>query len=124
MRSMTIKLPEAVARRLKEEARETGRSVAAIIRDRLEVMPPEAGSVYALSGDLARRQPIGNEHPAEVSPNVISICDTGPLVAYLNRGGPHHRWAVPADRERACADAATTASRLIHSFNCSSDPRY
>ena len=25
---------------------------------------------------------------------MITICDTGPLVAYLNRNDPYHSWAV------------------------------
>ena len=30
---------------------------------------------------------------------MITICDTGPLVAYLNRNAPYHSWAVALMRQ-------------------------
>lgn len=53
MKGMTIKLPEAQLRRLKEHARESNRSVAAVVRDLIEGSEDARGSVYALSSDLA-----------------------------------------------------------------------
>lgn len=54
MKGVTIKLPEATLRRLREEARATGCSVAALVRARLAAGPQDAdGSVYGISADLA-----------------------------------------------------------------------
>ena len=53
MKSLTIKLPESVARKLQEQAQESGRSVAALIRERLETREDVGGTVYALSADIA-----------------------------------------------------------------------
>jgi hypothetical protein len=54
MKGITIKLPEATLRRLKQEAQETGRSVAALVREHLNT-PLDAGdaSVYGRTSDLA-----------------------------------------------------------------------
>jgi predicted DNA-binding protein len=56
MKGITIKLPEATLQRLRAEARATGRTVAALVRERIEARP-EAGpvSVYELTSDLAGR---------------------------------------------------------------------
>jgi len=53
MKGITIKLPEAVAQQLKEQARQRGCSIAALIRERIEALPPSASSVYQISADLA-----------------------------------------------------------------------
>ncbi|HEY7388801.1 MAG TPA: CopG family transcriptional regulator [Bryobacteraceae bacterium] len=53
MKGITIKLPEAVAQQLREQARESGRSIAALVRERIEAEPADAGSVHGISADLA-----------------------------------------------------------------------
>jgi predicted DNA-binding protein len=54
MKGITIKLPEATLQRLRAEARATGRTVAALVRERVEARA-DAGpvSVYELTSDLA-----------------------------------------------------------------------
>ena len=54
MKGITIKLSEKTLRQLREEARSTGRSVAALIRERVETPPDnDTASFYALTADLA-----------------------------------------------------------------------
>jgi predicted DNA-binding protein len=52
MKTITLKLPEQTLQRLKDEAKATGRSVAALIRERIETSP-DGQSVHALAADLA-----------------------------------------------------------------------
>ena len=54
MKGITIKLPETTLRRLRQEARTTGRSVAAVVRERVEAPWDRDGrSVFAVTSDLA-----------------------------------------------------------------------
>ena len=54
MRGLTIKLSEMTLRRLRQEARATGRSVAALVRERVEASSENSGrSVFAVTSDLA-----------------------------------------------------------------------
>jgi predicted transcriptional regulator len=56
MKGITIKLPEATLRQLQREARATGRSVAALVRERVETpLDREGRSVFAVTSDLAGR---------------------------------------------------------------------
>lgn len=52
MKTISVKLPEDALEQLKNEAEATGRTIAAIIRDRVEMFP-DRQSVHALAGDLA-----------------------------------------------------------------------
>ncbi len=54
MKGITIKLPEEVLLRLKQEARATGRTVAALVREHLETpLDLTDASVYTRTQDLA-----------------------------------------------------------------------
>lgn len=54
MKGITIKLPEETLARLQKESRETGLSIAALVRRRLEEVPSgRSRSAHALSADLA-----------------------------------------------------------------------
>lgn len=53
MKGITVKLPESTLRRLREEARATGRSVAALVRERVEApLDAAPGSVHDRAADL------------------------------------------------------------------------
>jgi hypothetical protein len=65
MKGITIKLPEALAQQLRDQARQSRRSVAALTRERIEAPGRDGDSVYAVSADLAgslagRRLPATN----------------------------------------------------------------
>jgi len=54
MKGITIKLPDTTLHRLRQEARTTGRSVAALIRERLEAgLHGGSRSIYEITADLA-----------------------------------------------------------------------
>jgi len=54
MKGITIKLSDTTLRELRNQARETGRTVAALVRERVEALPDHASeSVFALTSDLA-----------------------------------------------------------------------
>jgi hypothetical protein len=54
MRGITVKLPDTTLHRLRQEARASGRSVAALIRERLETVPHRGSRfVYDIAADLA-----------------------------------------------------------------------
>jgi hypothetical protein len=54
MKGITIKLPERTLQQLKREAASTGRTVGALVRERVEAPDDQAArSVYDLTADLA-----------------------------------------------------------------------
>jgi len=54
LKGITVKLPETTLRWLRQEARATGRSVAALVRERVEPPRDRGGhSVFAMTPDLA-----------------------------------------------------------------------
>jgi predicted nucleic acid-binding protein len=60
---------------------------------------------------------------------VITVCDTGPLVAYLNRNDPHHRWAVALMQQvrppmRTCEPVLTEAAYFLREDGLSVDPLF
>lgn len=67
MKGITIKLPEDTLQALAAEARASGRSIAAVVRSRLDAPPRAAdGSVYGQASDLAgvlagSRKPASND---------------------------------------------------------------
>ena len=54
MRGITVKLSDTTLRQLKQQSRETGRTVAALIRERVEAGSDRSGeSVFALISEFA-----------------------------------------------------------------------
>ena len=54
MKGITVKLREPILRQLRDQARATGRSVASLVRERVEAAPDQVpDSFFALTSDLA-----------------------------------------------------------------------
>ena len=60
---------------------------------------------------------------------MITICDTGPLVAYLNRNDPHHPWAVALMKQArppllTCEPVLTEAAYFLREDDVELDPLF
>ena len=60
---------------------------------------------------------------------MIHICDTGPIVAYLNRNDPHHAWAVALMQQLApplltCEPVLTEAIYFLREDGLAVDPLF
>jgi len=60
---------------------------------------------------------------------LITICDTGPLVAYLNRNDPYHAWAVDLMKEvrppmLTCEAVLTEAVYFLREDELDLDPLF
>jgi uncharacterized protein len=60
---------------------------------------------------------------------MIAICDTGPLVAYLNRHNPYHKWAVEVMKQvrppmLTCEPVLTEAVYFLRDDGLEVDPLF
>ena len=60
---------------------------------------------------------------------MITICDTGPLVAYLNRNDPYHAWAVALMKQvrppmLTCEPVLTEAAYFLREDGVEVDPLF
>jgi predicted nucleic acid-binding protein len=60
---------------------------------------------------------------------VITICDTGPLVAYLNRSDPYHAWALAVMKQvqpplLTCEAVLTEAAYFLREDRVDVDPLF
>ena len=60
---------------------------------------------------------------------MITICDTGPLVAYLNRNDPYHAWAVALMKQirppmLTCEAVLTEAAYFLREDRVEVDPLF
>ncbi|HEU4619851.1 MAG TPA: PIN domain-containing protein [Gammaproteobacteria bacterium] len=60
---------------------------------------------------------------------MITVCDTGPLVAYLNRNDPHHDWAVAVMKQLrppllTCEAVLTEAAYFLREDAVDVDPLF
>jgi predicted nucleic acid-binding protein len=60
---------------------------------------------------------------------VITICDTGPLVAYLNRNDPYHSWAMAVMKQvrppaLTCESVLTETAYFLREDRVNVDPLF